>query len=559
MYRILIVDNEPYVVDWIAALLEAQIDREIDVCRAYTAAEALEWLTRSRTDIVISDICMPRMSGLELAGQVKVRWPYARVILITAYAQFDYAVTAIQNNVAGYILKTQGDDVIVSEVERVMAMIDAELNQRSFGGPAADIQSALPELRSQFMRMLLEQEPEDTDKVNAQLESLKISMDADTPVRILLGAVWEWESLEDLVVRRQLAAKMIGQMNACLGDCGSLYPVDLGGSRMACLIGSLPGPANVPASDGGQAIKGAQESALLQGRLETLQDACAAGGVCHISFILYPQPVFLRDLHEAYRSLEAQMNRMTLEKDVFVILGKAEKVKRTVDPEVISRRLRLFLEEDRFDKFLEALSYYQALARDRRIDTGDCYNIYYSIALLINSYLENRQLPRTDQIRQMSAGLFDPPYAGQWTEKFEMLIGFSEAVFSTESELKAGISRNTVEALKRYVREHISEDISLTRLSEVTGYNTCYLSRIFRAQTGETLTEYIGKKKMDRIRDLMRDPDLNIGEIAEKTGFLSRTYFNRFVRKYTGMSPKNYQLSLVSINSLTERHSPSII
>ena len=202
MYRILIVDNEPYVVDWIAALLEAQIDREIDVCRAYTAAEALEWLTRSRTDIVISDICMPRMSGLELAGQVKVRWPYARVILITAYAQFDYAVTAIQNNVAGYILKTQGDDVIVSEVERVMAMIDAELNQRSFGGPAADIQSALPELRSQFMRMLLEQEPEDTDKVNAQLESLKISMDADTPVRILLGAVWEWESLEDLVVRR---------------------------------------------------------------------------------------------------------------------------------------------------------------------------------------------------------------------------------------------------------------------------------------------------------------------------------------------------------------------
>ena len=112
------------------------------------------------------------------------------------------------------------------------------------------------------------------------------------------------------------------------------------------------------------------------------------------------------------------------------------------------------------------------------------------------------------------------------------------------SELKAGISRNTVEAVKRYVREHISEDISLTRLSEVTGYNTCYLSRIFRAQTGETLTEYIGKKKMDRIRDLMRDPDLNIGEIAEKTGFLSRTYFNRFVRKYTGMSPKNYQLSL---------------
>ena len=109
--------------------------------------------------------------------------------------------------------------------------------------------------------------------------------------------------------------------------------------------------------------------------------------------------------------------------------------------------------------------------------------------------------------------------------------------------MKARMSRNIVDAVKKYVSSHISEDISLTQLSEVTGYNTCYLSRIFKAQTGETLTEYVGRKKMEQIRKLLQDVDLSIGEVAEKSGFVSRTYFNRFVRKHTGMSPKELGLA----------------
>ena len=96
----------------------------------------------------------------------------------------------------------------------------------------------------------------------------------------------------------------------------------------------------------------------------------------------------------------------------------------------------------------------------------------------------------------------------------------------------------------KYIAKHIAEDISLTRLSEVTGYNTCYLSRVFKSQTGVNLSEYIGRKKMECIQALMQDTDLNIGDIADRCGFVSRTYFNRFVRKHTGMSPKDYKMSL---------------
>ena len=61
MYRILVVDNEPYVVDWIAFLIETKSRQEVDVCRAYTAKEALQWLAKTRIDVLVSDISMPGM------------------------------------------------------------------------------------------------------------------------------------------------------------------------------------------------------------------------------------------------------------------------------------------------------------------------------------------------------------------------------------------------------------------------------------------------------------------------------------------------------------------
>ena len=532
MFRILVVDNEPYVVDWISMLIESKIEAEVDICRAYTAAEALDWLIRSRIDIVISDICMPKMDGLELAEQVKKRWPFAKVILITAHAQFDYAVTAIRNNVTSYILKTQGDDVIINEVERVMALVDQELNQVVLQQNEIDVQVSLPELRSCFFRDLLEKGEEDTGRMRKQLEALKVSMNVNTMVRIVLCSVREWETADNLVMRQQSVIKMIECMNSYLGDCGRIYPVDMGGTRMVWLLHS------------NQNLKEEQETMLIHGRLELLQDVYLANEGKHISYAIHSQAFCIRNIRNAYRSLELLMNRMSQEEESFVILGNEEVGNQNIDTEVVSRRMKLLLQEEKYDKFLMALTYYQKLVKEKRIEIKDCYNVYYSLALLLNSFMKEREIVKSNQIIHMEATLFFPPLEEQWEKKFEDLSILASLVLSIESEMKARLTRNTVDAVKKYVSEHISEDISLTRLSEVTGYNTCYLSRTFKAQTGETITAYVSRKKMERINMLMQEPNLSIGDVAEQSGFLSRTYFNRFVRKHTGMSPKDYKLSL---------------
>ena len=152
MYRILVVDDEDFVVDSLSGLLEAQPDMELDVCRAYSAAEALRWLNRAKTDIVITDIEMPGMSGIALSEKIKLDWPKCKVIFLTAHAEFNYAYEAIKNNVISYMLKTADDERILAEVKRIVGVLDEELKDVELLG---QVQRQLNESMSVIRRELL--------------------------------------------------------------------------------------------------------------------------------------------------------------------------------------------------------------------------------------------------------------------------------------------------------------------------------------------------------------------------------------------------------------------
>ena len=102
-----------------------------------------------------------------------------------------------------------------------------------------------------------------------------------------------------------------------------------------------------------------------------------------------------------------------------------------------------------------------------------------------------------------------------------------------------------VEYLKNYIEAHAAEDLSLLQLSEITGYNASYISWLFHSETGIRLSRYISRKKMDLIDSYFLKPSLTINDIIEKTGFHSRRYFNIFIKRETGMIPKEYRARLL--------------
>lgn len=101
MYRLLIVDDESHVVDWLYELFRDIDHIEFDIYRAYSASSALLLMEKAKIDIVITDINMPRMNGLQLVEKIKTEWPECRVIFLTGYNEFEYAHKAIQNDAVG--------------------------------------------------------------------------------------------------------------------------------------------------------------------------------------------------------------------------------------------------------------------------------------------------------------------------------------------------------------------------------------------------------------------------------------------------------------------------
>lgn len=130
MYRLLIVDDERHIVEWLYELFATTEEWELEVLRAYDGLEALDILRKTRIDVVLSDIRMPGMSGLELIRQVSQNWPQCKVIFLTGYSEFETIYDASKYQFVSYLLKTEEDDAIIDSVRKALQLVEKEMSDK---------------------------------------------------------------------------------------------------------------------------------------------------------------------------------------------------------------------------------------------------------------------------------------------------------------------------------------------------------------------------------------------------------------------------------------------
>ena len=121
MKTLLIVDDEVLLAEGLRAMLADAFRGRLQVLRSYSAAQALEIAENTHIDILLTDINMPDSSGLELHRRLRERQRDCRVIYLTGYSEFEYARTALEQQAFAYVLKGEGDDFVISTIERALA------------------------------------------------------------------------------------------------------------------------------------------------------------------------------------------------------------------------------------------------------------------------------------------------------------------------------------------------------------------------------------------------------------------------------------------------------
>ncbi len=137
MIRVVIAEDQAMVLGALAALLELEGDLNV-VAQARDGAEALTLVRRERPDVLLTDIEMPKMTGLELAAEVTRTVPGTRVVILTTFARSGYLRRALDAGASGYLLKDAPASELAAAVRRVQAggrAVDPELAAEAWGEP----------------------------------------------------------------------------------------------------------------------------------------------------------------------------------------------------------------------------------------------------------------------------------------------------------------------------------------------------------------------------------------------------------------------------------------
>ena len=128
-----------------------------------------------------------------------------------------------------------------------------------------------------------------------------------------------------------------------------------------------------------------------------------------------------------------------------------------------------------------------------------------------------------------------------WSAAMDYLSGVAQTIFRGRRDFTFEYNKKLVIEIQKYINRNISDNVSLTALSNEFCYNSSYLSRLYKNITGEGLSEYINKVRIENAKTLLKNQELKISVITDLIGFKTPSYFTRFFKKATGYTPQEYR------------------
>lgn len=552
MYRLLIVDDEPIIADSLLEVFQNLKQPELDVYRVYSGNEALDMLRSSKIDIVLTDIRMPGIDGLQLLEHIHSSWPQCRVILLTGYNDFEYVYKAIQYPGVSYLLKTEGYDKVIGKVEETAAEIEKSFIMEDILNKAnqqLELTSAL--LRKEYFTGLLKGEvrPEEID--GEQFSQLGIALDADRPVLMLLGRVDNFpQSISYTAKSRSLlSVKLIAEQ---LLSHMSLYSCITDESGDLVWFLQHKGPSSLEPSESMEQ-QWERLKVFVRGTLETIQASCQSTLGLSVSFAMGTRPAAWHETVKEFAFHKQLLDyrigsgsgmllvdeNLNLNESIRDSMQKVQQLQAGLKKTGI---LNICLERGKRDEFHIVLN---EIAKPMYEVESMHYNpsleVFYSISLMFLSYINRWNLTETVAFTAGISGLTNVGLHKSWKEAVEYFRDLADAIFRIQDKEQEKRAADAVEKLCRYVDENINKELSLVKLADLVYFNPAYLSRLFKQVTGKNLSHYILDRRLEKARQMLESPDMKIHDIAETVGYTTAQNFTRIFKKITGTTPQEYR------------------
>lgn len=539
MIRVLLADDDYLVKDVLQSMIPwEELDMEM-VGFAGDGQQTLELCLELKPDLLITDIKMPLLSGLEVAICLRERNIKTRIVLISGIQDFDYARTALDVQADGYLLKPIRIKEIIAALKKVQESIELESNRTAFLCKIQErLRHDLPLARASFLNHLVHGTLDQEGTLLEKLEYFELPFHSEETVTAAVGSLDNYTtvtasrtqsqiqmvnfSIRDIMERTmqnyQSGVSFTTRDNEFVLLFHKEYCIP---DRMAGILEGITGLIrelyDLSISFGiGLPAAGIRSvcNSFYEAR-KALDHKFFAGGqaMIQIDDITPPAPrrsvlkeddsfrlrTLSRELLRAVRSGSTTLVHTALE-DYICILA---------DPHGLSRE---YIRGQFFELIIHA---YREFC-ETESELPQMFNHYTTVSQAIlkaETVAEIQSLTR------------------------HMLLSLAE-YFARKHKNRHLL---LVEQIKTYIHEHRMENITLNDIASSVYMSANYICGIFKKECGQTIHDYLLKTKMTEARRMLRETTLKVFEISEALGYETSHYFSYCFKRYTGKTPYQYR------------------
>lgn len=520
LYRVLLVDDEEDIREGISRKMDWLGLGFSLVGEAANGQDALELAESLRPDVILTDIKMPFMDGLELCRILTDRLPAARFVVFSGFDAFEYAKQAIQMNVVEYILKPINADELSAVLRRLKDQLDRErAERRNVELLRSRYTENLPVLRELFYANLLDGHIEPgTERERAAHLDIDLQGEEWAVGLAYIGSDRR-DALSTLSVQKLLEESLTADrcrltlyndwvaVIVSLTESFTIYDLIRVLDRVCTLAASYLGlTLTVGVGAPCKELSGMARSAAEARTALEYRSMVGRGQVIYIGD-LEPDGGQVLTFEEAdERTLTAAV-RLGSEQEVRDAAAALAGKIREANPS--AGQYNLFL--------MELVTHLMKMTRRSGVGVEEVFGTGFSLPI------QDSALPSLEELEGWCA----ERYLRLWT-----LIRRRQ----TDS---AG---QTVEAAKEYIRQHYAEsDLSVEKLCAYLHLSSTYFSTLFKRETGTSFTAYVTTVRMEAAAEAIRGTEEKTYLIAQRCGYEDPNYFSYVFKRHFGVTPTKYR------------------
>ncbi|TVY07912.1 response regulator [Paenibacillus cremeus] len=523
--RLILVDDEKGIVDG----LKKMIGRYLPECKvvgvAHNGLEGVKLIQKLQPDVVITDIRMPQADGLDMIQMLRDEGSKAKFILLSGYADFEYARRGMQLGVQFYINKPVEEEQLRDCVHQVMETIQTDRAKlREVDDLKQEVHSRKQE---SALRDMLDVGSENAELMEELLQAAQLPTDGASFACILLEFDGHADALKEMSFQQVLC-----KIDLALKPYRGVYRFRYSGSQVAVVVSHS---GAIGYGDLVHRIKTLKEGVYRDLKLSmtvgigTVQKRAA--GISQsfeearyaLSYkvvkgldtvIPYPEIMDLNERsHPVPEELEAKLEAGLDNMDEVECVGTIREIFRWMEGEPSMSPAELQLQ---------------------------CLNILLSSVRKMSF----QQLQQNDFLGRHILSLEGIARFRTLERLEEWMIQVIRRMIAFKLEHNIPKKKDMITQIKDYLSKHYNESISLAELAARFFISPYYLSQFFKQKTGDTYVNYLAQLRIGKAKELLEKTDLKVYEICQLVGYSDTQHFARLFEKLTGCKPSEYRRNL---------------